>query len=167
MKSKLVKCKTCGAEIGKSADICPKCGEKQNQIKNKIIFIIIRVIMLLIGIGMFIFAWNKLEVSSLFNELFMIDTTAAEDRNYVELDPQQLMSDYLDNEISARQKYEDNYYFFKGKISNIDESLGIYSINIMYDYNNDSSRAIELFCDFDKNEKEEILKVKNGDEVTI
>lgn len=31
MRSKMVKCKTCGEEIAKSAKVCPKCGAKQKK----------------------------------------------------------------------------------------------------------------------------------------
>lgn len=31
MSKKLVKCKTCGADIAKSANVCPHCGAKQHQ----------------------------------------------------------------------------------------------------------------------------------------
>lgn len=31
MKQKLVKCKSCGAEIAKNAKVCPQCGGKNNQ----------------------------------------------------------------------------------------------------------------------------------------
>lgn len=31
MKNKMIKCKTCGGEIAKSAKVCPKCGAKQHQ----------------------------------------------------------------------------------------------------------------------------------------
>lgn len=38
MMKKITKCKTCGAEISKTADICPKCGAKQKVKKIKFYF---------------------------------------------------------------------------------------------------------------------------------
>ena len=39
MSDKMVKCKTCGAEIAKSAKTCPKCGAKQK--KSKVLGIVL------------------------------------------------------------------------------------------------------------------------------
>lgn len=35
MSKKLIECKTCGAEISKNADICPKCGAKNKSLFKK------------------------------------------------------------------------------------------------------------------------------------
>lgn len=42
--AKIVKCKTCGAEIAKSAKVCPKCGAKQKK------HIVLGVILVIFGI---------------------------------------------------------------------------------------------------------------------
>ncbi len=39
--SKLIKCKTCGAEIAKTANRCPQCGARQHQVALSIVAIII------------------------------------------------------------------------------------------------------------------------------
>lgn len=46
MKSKLVKCKSCGAEIAKTAKTCPHCGAKQHRgvLKTCIIIILIVIV---------------------------------------------------------------------------------------------------------------------------
>ena len=45
---KMVKCKSCGADIPKSAKVCPNCGTKQ---KKKHIFL--GVVLVIVGIGLF------------------------------------------------------------------------------------------------------------------
>ena len=42
------KCKECGAEISKSAKVCPQCGKKQ---KNGAIRVILGILLVIIGIG--------------------------------------------------------------------------------------------------------------------
>ena len=41
MKGKIVQCKTCGAEIAKTANRCPKCGARQHQVALSICAIIV------------------------------------------------------------------------------------------------------------------------------
>lgn len=38
--AKMVKCKTCGADIAKSANVCPSCGAKQHQVAKSICAVI-------------------------------------------------------------------------------------------------------------------------------
>lgn len=45
--SKMVKCKTCGADVAKSAKVCPSCGAKQKKPH-----IVLGVVILLIGLGL-------------------------------------------------------------------------------------------------------------------
>ena len=46
--SKMMKCKSCGADIAKSAKVCPKCGAKN---KNNTIFIVAIVLIVIAVIG--------------------------------------------------------------------------------------------------------------------
>lgn len=54
MSSKLIKCKTCGADIAKSANRCPNCGAK---VKNTartltgILFLILGIILIIAAVG--------------------------------------------------------------------------------------------------------------------
>lgn len=47
--AKLVKCKTCGEEIAKSAKICPKCGAKQK--KSHPVLAVLLLILMIGGLG--------------------------------------------------------------------------------------------------------------------
>lgn len=49
MKNKMIKCKTCGGEIAKSAKVCPKCGAKQK--KSPILGIVVTIIAIIIIAG--------------------------------------------------------------------------------------------------------------------
>lgn len=47
--AKLVKCKVCGAEIAKSAKVCPKCGAKQKKVPAVLTAVVIVVVIILIA----------------------------------------------------------------------------------------------------------------------
>ena len=50
--AKIVKCKTCGAEIAKSAKVCPKCGAKQKKhIALGVILVIFGILLVSAAIG--------------------------------------------------------------------------------------------------------------------
>ena len=140
------KCKCCKKEINKKEKICPYCNKKQVS-KGQIIvaFVIIFIALL----------------------LFAIDLSSEEDISYDQyeaLNPQELHSDYISNEISAKEKYSGNYYYFTGKIFKIEEYLGDRYLEIRYTYSNDTSKIIELDAYF-KNDT--IKELSKDQEVTV
>lgn len=48
--AKMVKCKTCGEQIAKTANVCPKCGAKQHQVA-KSLCVVIALLTVLVCIG--------------------------------------------------------------------------------------------------------------------
>ena len=48
MASKIIQCKTCGAEIAKNAKVCPSCGAKNKRGKKKWIFLIIILLIVVV-----------------------------------------------------------------------------------------------------------------------
>lgn len=56
--NKLVKCKTCGADIAKSAKVCPRCGAKQKNHK------VIGTILVILGIILFANGISDFDTSS-------------------------------------------------------------------------------------------------------
>ncbi len=52
MRTKMVKCKTCGEEIAKSAKICPKCGAKQKKhTVLGVVFLVFGILVIIAAIG--------------------------------------------------------------------------------------------------------------------
>ena len=84
---------------------------------------------------------------------------------YIRLDVQKLYNDYHDNEISADKKYSKNKYYFTGTIHDIEHFLTDNYIEIRYKNETDKNKIIEITAYFDN--KEELLDIKKGDEVTI
>lgn len=140
------KCRYCKTEIDKNAKICPNCKKKQTS-KGQIIiaFIIIFVALL----------------------LFAIDLNSEEEVSfdkYTQLNPQELHGDYVSNEISAKEKYSNNYYYFTGKIFKVEEYLGDRYLEIRYTYNNDTTKIIELDAYFNN---DDIKTLAKDQEVTV
>lgn len=48
MASKIIQCKTCGAEIAKNAKVCPSCGAKNKRGKKKWVFLIIILLIVVV-----------------------------------------------------------------------------------------------------------------------
>ena len=58
----MIHCKECGAEISKSAKVCPQCGK--NQKKTSVAGIILGVLLVIIGIGLVFDAGNDITTNS-------------------------------------------------------------------------------------------------------
>lgn len=84
---------------------------------------------------------------------------------YVKLNPQTLYNDYIDNELSADDKYKGNYYYITGKISDIEHFLNDNYLEIQFDSTRDKTQIIEITAYF--NDIDELKEVKKGDTVTV
>ena len=84
---------------------------------------------------------------------------------YAELNPQTLYNDYIDNELSADDKYKGNYYYITGEISNIEHFLTDNYLEIRFNSTRDKTKTIEITAYF--NNVDELKEVKKGDTVTV
>ena len=63
---KMKKCKACGADIAKSAKICPHCGAKNGGSKIPLIIVIVIVLLIVIAaLAASLFHFNELKISDL------------------------------------------------------------------------------------------------------
>ncbi len=86
-----------------------------------------------------------------------------EDCKYVDI--QQLDKDYEDNEISAEEKYKDNFYYFTEEITDITKSdLGDSYLTLRFQ-SSEENRVIDIDAHFDNDD--DLKKVTKGDLVTI
>lgn len=155
-------CSNCGSKLEKNQDVCLKCGKyiksdlkkekKSSKKKNKLIMIFIFILFIFIGI-IAIVANSDLEDNIDISE-------------YSALNPQELHSDYIANEISAEDKYKDNYYYFTGKVYKVEEFWGDTYLEIQY--NDDSSEKPKLI-EFDAyfNNADALKSINKNDEVTV
>ena len=84
---------------------------------------------------------------------------------YAAINPQELHNDYYENEIAAKEKYTDHYYYFTGTIHDITQYLGDNYLTIRYTFDKDPSKIIEFTAYF--NNENDLKSVKKGDTVTV
>ncbi len=84
---------------------------------------------------------------------------------YQQLDAQLLHNDYLDNEISAKEKYSNNYYYVSGEIYDIKEFLNDKYIILQYVSNRDKNNRIQIDAYFKSTKS--LSTIKKGDKVIV
>lgn len=140
-------CQNCGKTFNPGLNFKGLNG-KQNQTAAIIAVVIIIVAVVFIGVT-----------------IGLKDTDYVDLEQYQQLDVQALHNDYLDNEISAKTKYEGNYYYFSGEIYDITEFLNDKYLELRYPSNRDNSKKIELNAYF--NSSDAFANIKKGDTVTV
>ena len=151
-------CKKCGEKIEHNSKFCSNCGSKINKkevkAKNKEKDTKVVIIVVIVLIICFITAFANSE-----------DTENNKTIEYSSINPQIMHSDYIDNEISAKDKYTGNYYYFTGTIYDIEQFLNDNYLTIRYVSERDSNKYIEITAYF--NNPEDLKSVKKGDTVTV
>ena len=156
----MIYCSECGNKVEIGQKFCPNCGNQidnkknmQNSKNNKNKSAILAVLIIIVA-AVFIGVNLGLE-----------DTDYIDFNQYMELNPQELHNNYLSNEISAKDKYVGNYYYFSGEVFEVEEFLNDKYLVIRYKYEKDKSKVIELDAYF--NDSEAIKNVIKGDNVTV
>ena len=142
-------CQNCGNTFSKNPFSSSKNNAKKDTKATTIIIILVAIILIVtiaVGIG------SK-------------DKEYVDFSEYKKLNIQALHNDYLSNEISAKDKYIGNYYYFTGTVSDITEFLTDKYITLKYTSEVDSNKKIEINAYF--SDVEELKKVKKGDKITI
>lgn len=113
----------------------------------------------------------KIIISSLFIVILLtgcgVETEYVSKEQYNKLDIQQLHNDYDSNEISAKDKYQYNYYYFTEVIDDVVEFMGDTYLTFLVhsDNSNAKTSGIDISAYFAN--KEMLKEVKKGDKVTI
>lgn len=143
----------------KSYCICQECGYSFSpNTPNKKVYNNYKIPMIVAIILMF--------VAIILNIIINIDITDSinfEDYEY--LDVQILNNDYINNEISAKDKHKEKYYYFSGDVYEITSYLNDNYITLRYNSNNKDIKIIDIGAYFDN--KEDLLNVNKGDNITI
>lgn len=112
--SKMINCKSCGAEIASSAKSCPKCGAKNKKPIWKRVWVwILAVIILVAAIGGMAgnFDTNPSDTNS---------TTIQEPINYTVVSVADMMDMLNANALKAENTYNDQYLEITGRLNVID-----------------------------------------------
>ncbi|MBQ9060369.1 MAG: zinc-ribbon domain-containing protein [Firmicutes bacterium] len=129
-KETLTICKSCGAQIAKSAKTCPNCGAKNKKpIYKRPWFIILAIIVVIGIIGGAIGGGDDSapadDQSAQVEQDKGGDTAKAKKETeakieYESVTADEMMDDLDANAASAKDKYEDKYFAISGKLGTID-----------------------------------------------
>ena len=86
---------------------------------------------------------------------------------YSQLNIQELHNDYDSNEISAKDKYSNNYYYFTEEIDDVVEYMGDIYLNFMVHSDNPNAKTSGIDINAYFANKEMLANVKKGDTVTV
>lgn len=149
-KNKMKICKHCGAEIAKSAKICPVCGGKNPKPIYKRVWFWILVIIVLIG--------------ALGSKGGGSEEPAKENIEYTAVTVDEMFTELSENAVNAEEKYNDAYVAVSGRLSVIDSDGSYISIEPLYDdYTLDS-----IHCRIKSEEQlEKVKSLSKGDTITV
>ncbi|MBR1915023.1 MAG: zinc ribbon domain-containing protein [Alphaproteobacteria bacterium] len=151
----LVKCKECGKEISKDAEICPNCGKKIK--KGNLFLQIVGIIFILSIIGNIVDS-DKTDSSSSSNQR---KEEILQNIEYQKISPRELERKLEENAARAQQQYQGMYIEFQGKLGNIDADGEYFGV--------DSGDFLSSFhCSIKNEQQKQVLISKNkGDIVHV
>lgn len=142
----LIKCKECGKEISKDAELCPHCGKK---IKKGNLFLQIIGVLFIIG-----FIGNLSNGDKTNNKQYTNSEKIAENIVYQKISLRDLERQLKENAARAQQQYQGMYVEFDGPIATIDANGEYFSVK--------SGDFLSSFhCSIKNGQQKQILISKN------
>lgn len=142
----LTKCKECGKEISKDAEVCPHCGKK---VKKGNLFLQIVGILFIIN-----FVGNLSNSDKIASKQYSNSEKIAENVVYQKISLRDLERQLKENAARAQQQYQGMYVEFDGPIDNIDangEYFGVKSGGFLSSFH----------CSIKNEQQKQILISKN------
>lgn len=158
MSKKMVMCKTCGAEIAKSAKICPHCGAKK---KGSVLLPILGAFVIFCAIGAM---GGGSEEPAPEKEVQAAAPEQVEQIEYTAYTVDQMVDMLEDNALKAEQTYDDQYVEITGELSVIDSDgryIGLYPEKNPY-----SLLCVQCYLQNDA-QVEQVMEMTKGDSVTV
>lgn len=162
MKSKLTKCKTCGAEIAKSANVCPHCGANATFRKP---LVIIGLIIWCMAVFFMVRACDVIGGGE--------DRTApsssgdSESSQRITVSASDLWQAYTDNKVNADNLYKDKTLEITGVIVDIGTDMLLDDPCVSLK-SGDQLGIYPVQCFFtDDKHNEQVAALKDGDSITI
>lgn len=174
MADKMTTCKSCGAEIARSAKACPKCGAKNKKPIYKRVWFWILAVILVLGIGGAAGGSGGGETADApadtsagtQNEQAAEESqdTQEEAIEYADVTTDELSDALESNAMNASDTYKGNYYAVTGRLETIDAS-GDYIV--LVDIDDDFSfHVIQCYIKNDE-QLEKVKSMSTGDTVTV
>ncbi len=163
-EKKLVKCKTCGAEIARDAEVCPNCGRKIKKPIYKRAWFIILVVLLIAVLFSIIFGGD----SSDSEDQSTTSSSQVEERSpqieYTAYSVGELMDDLSSNALRAEEKYLDQYVELTGKVNVIDSDGQYISIMPV----EETYSIFDVHCNIiTEEQKQAVMELSVGDTVIV
>lgn len=149
----LIKCKECGKEISKDAEVCPHCGKKVGEL-NAFCKGIIYILALLSFPLLCYFSGVGENTKSTYSNA-NTKTIQTKDIVYQKTSPQDLEKKLEENAARAQQQYKNKYIEFEGKLGVIDANGEYFSIKT-------DSILSYLHCDITNAKQKSVLINKNA-----
>lgn len=165
--AKIIKCKTCGADMATNAKSCPSCGAKNKKpIYTKWWFWVLVILIIGAGASGGGSDSNNTDVqSSNTNVQANNEEVAKPEEEVIVISAEELAKAFEDNEVKANQLYKDKMVEVTGTVSSIGEILG--STYITLDAAEDFALT-QTQCFFDDEDQiNKVASLSKGDTVTI
>lgn len=88
--------------------------------------------------------------------------TTPEDQPPIKITAKNLTKEYEENELAADGKYKDKQLAVSGKVSNIAETFGNVTVSL-----EGFNGVVSVMCSFEESEKENVAKLKKGQNVIL
>lgn len=171
--SKMIKCKTCGANIASNAKTCPGCGAKNKKPFYARVWFWVLIVVVVFGVIGGSSDTNESTKSSntdvAVNSTNNTDTTQEIKENPVEevitISAEELAKAFEDNEINANKLYKDKMLEITGTVYDIGEMLGSTYIVLAA---NEEFAITQTQCSFkDEEQISKVAELSKGDTVTV
>lgn len=166
--AKMIKCKTCGADIASNAKACPQCGAKNKKpiYKRWWFYVLVLLVVVIIAGGS-----SKTPTSSDGKETTAQTDSAktkatAEPISYTHYDVVELFSALKENALKAKDTYNKQYVEIEGYLKNIDSdgkyiSVGASDKNLDFMFDT-------VHCTIKSDEqKNQIMELKTDDPIVV
>ena len=167
MSKKMVSCRTCGADIAKSAKVCPSCGAKNKKPIYKRWWLWVLVVLLVIGMFGGSGDGEQVEASAPSQNdpkpTAPVEPTPEPVIEYTEYTVKQLVDDLRSNALKAEQTYQDQYVELTGELQVIDSDGKYISLIPNGEFAID---GVQCFIKGDE-QKTAVLKMSVGDTVVV
>ena len=168
---KLVKCKSCGADIAKSANRCPNCGAKQ---KKHIFLITLLIVLFCIAIIAVLGSSSETEPADKpaqpgenSEEVNSgADLSGDEESEIIEITAKELWGAYDENKVSADELYKDKVLAVTGTISDITQDVLTKNPCVVLETGN-IVYPVQCFFDGSEESKDAVAQLADGQEITI
>lgn len=159
--NKMTTCKTCGAEIAKSAKVCPQCGARQHQAALTAAGLIIAFTFVFI----IVIAVNG---SDGLRSAKNITTAPSATPAPIEISAVDLWKAYTDNEVNADNQYGDQLLAVTGTITDIGKDIVTGNPCVSLDSGSEYSLyPVQCFFSAGDKNSEALAALKDGQEITV